>query len=306
MSETAERKHIVVLDDDAKLRLLIGEYLEAHDLRVSAVASGAELTRLLEREPADVVILDVMMPVEDGISVLKRLALKPDAPGILMLSAMASDVDRILGLELGADDYIAKPVNPRELLARVRAVLRRRGPDRSEQAAEDLIRFEGWLADPSSYSLHAPDGSPVDLTTNEFRLLLALMPSFTIGQSMSVFPVFEPSWASMEVATSSERCVARAICLCGAHESEPEPLAGMAHFPPDRASRHCRAAVADRGQFHRDIRWAAATARARTGKRPCRCAEGARSSGSAGRPDGPGNGGHGVCATARGKAPDRL
>ncbi|ODT91189.1 MAG: hypothetical protein ABS86_02885 [Sphingobium sp. SCN 64-10] len=175
MSETAERKHIVVLDDDAKLRLLIGEYLEAHDLRVSAVASGAELTRLLEREPADVVILDVMMPVEDGISVLKRLALKPDAPGILMLSAMASDVDRILGLELGADDYIAKPVNPRELLARVRAVLRRRGPDRSEQAVEDLIRFEGWLADPSSYSLHAPDGSPVDLTTNEFRLLLALL-----------------------------------------------------------------------------------------------------------------------------------
>jgi two-component system OmpR family response regulator len=146
--EDGVRKHVVVLDDDAKLRALILEYLEAHDLRVTAVASGAELTRLLERERVDALILDVMMPVEDGISVLKRLAQKGDAPAILMLSAMASDVDRIVGLELGADDYLAKPVNPRELLARVRAVLRRSGPagavaGRSTRRASPCARRAG-------------------------------------------------------------------------------------------------------------------------------------------------------------------
>lgn len=168
-------RHVVVLDDDAKLRLLIGEYLEAHDLRVSAVASGAELSRLLEREPVDILILDVMMPGEDGILVLKRLAQKPDAPSILMLSAMASDVDRIVGLELGADDYLAKPVNPRELLARVRAVLRRRVAEPVAAAADETIRVDAWQIDPASHVVRAPDGTVLDLTTTEFRMLLALV-----------------------------------------------------------------------------------------------------------------------------------
>ena len=174
MSDGDARKHVVVLDDDARLRLLICEYLEAHDLRVSAIATGGELSRLLEREHVDALILDVMMPVEDGISVLRRLAQKPDGPAILMLSAMASDVDRIVGLELGADDYLAKPVNPRELLARVRAVLRRRGPG-GVPADDAAIRFDGWDIDPASHVVRAPDGTRVDLTTNEFRLLLALV-----------------------------------------------------------------------------------------------------------------------------------
>jgi len=174
MSSGDTRKHVVVLDDDAKLRALIGEYLEAHDLKVSAVASGPELTRLLERESADILILDVMMPIEDGLSVLKRLADKPGAPAILMLSAMASEVDRIVGLELGADDYIAKPVNPRELLARVRAVLRRRAAGAAAETG-DLIRFDGWEIDTGSHEVRAPGGASLDLTTNEYRLLLALV-----------------------------------------------------------------------------------------------------------------------------------
>lgn len=168
------RRHVVVLDDDAKLRALICEYLEAHDLRVTAVASGAELTRLLERERVDALILDVMMPVEDGISVLKRLAQKGDAPAILMLSAMASDVDRIVGLELGADDYLAKPVNPRELLARVRAVLRRR-PAGATAGGDAVLRFDGWEVDTGGLTVRAPGGDALSLTTNEFRLLLALV-----------------------------------------------------------------------------------------------------------------------------------
>jgi two-component system OmpR family response regulator len=172
--EGGVRKHVVVLDDDAKLRALICEYLEAHDLRVTAVASGEALTRLLERERVDALILDVMMPVEDGISVLKRLAQKGDVPAILMLSAMASDVDRIVGLELGADDYLAKPVNPRELLARVRAVLRRSasGPVAGGDA---VLRFDGWEVDTGGLTLRAPGGEALSLTTNEFRLLLALV-----------------------------------------------------------------------------------------------------------------------------------
>jgi two-component system OmpR family response regulator len=170
------RKHVVVLDDDAKLRALILEYLEAHDLRVTAVASGAELTRLLDRERVDALILDVMMPVEDGISVLKRLAQKGDAPAILMLSAMASDVDRIVGLELGADDYLAKPVNPRELLARVRAVLRRSRTAGAAPAGGDaVLRFDGWEVDTGGLTVRAPGGEALSLTTNEFRLLLALV-----------------------------------------------------------------------------------------------------------------------------------
>lgn len=179
MEDAADRTHVVILDDDAKLRLLICEYLETHDFRVSTVGSGAELTRVLERERVDAIILDVMMPEEDGISVLKRLSPKPGGPAILMLSAMAADVDRILGLELGADDYLAKPVNPRELLARLRAVLRRRTPATAAGtgtgvADADCIRFDGWEIDPASHIVRAPDGVTVELTTNEFRLLLAL------------------------------------------------------------------------------------------------------------------------------------
>lgn len=173
-TEAEQRKHVVILDDDAKLRLLVSEYLEAHGLRVTMIATGAELTRLLQREPVDVVILDVMMPIEDGLSVLKRLAAPGDGPAVLMLSAMASDVDRILGLELGADDYLAKPVNPRELLARVRAVLRRRASAPAPRDSDPPLSFQGWEIDPGTHSVRTPDGVCVDLTTNEFRLLLAL------------------------------------------------------------------------------------------------------------------------------------
>ncbi|MCW2337174.1 two-component system OmpR family response regulator [Sphingobium sp. B2D3A] len=192
MNDSGERKHVVVLDDDAELRTLICEYLEAHELRVSAVGSGAELRLLLGTDRPDAIILDVMMPVEDGLSVLKDIAGKADRPAILMLSAMASDVDRILGLELGADDYIAKPVNPRELLARVRAVLRRRTAGRGPEEEEvEAIRFDGWVALPASYGLVSPGGTTVELTTNEYRLLLALLrrPGRVVSRDTLMFDV---------------------------------------------------------------------------------------------------------------------
>lgn len=174
-SETAARqKHVVILDDDAKLRVLASEYLEAHDLKVTSLASGAELRRLIEREPVDIVVLDVMLPGEDGLTILRRLAASPNPPAVLMLSAMASDYDRIVGLELGADDYIAKPVNPRELLARVRAVLRRQPAGTVTRVPEGVISCQGWEIDPIAHSARAPNGVMLDLTTGEFRLLLAL------------------------------------------------------------------------------------------------------------------------------------
>lgn len=173
MQQDREQKHIVVLDDDANLRLLIAEYLESHNLRVTLVASGAELDRVMDREHVDVLILDVMMPGEDGITVLKRLSAKKGAPAVLMLSAMASDVDRILGLEIGADDYIGKPANPRELLARVRAILRRQALDK-DALSEEQIAHQGWVIDPASHTVIPPDGQMIDLTKTEFRILLAL------------------------------------------------------------------------------------------------------------------------------------
>ena len=170
---TDERAHIVVLDDDGELRRLIADYLEQHGMRVTTAASGAEARQILMRDRAVVLVLDVMMPGEDGLSVLRSVAGKPGAPAVVMMSALGADTDRIVGLELGADDYIAKPVNPRELLARLRAVLRR-GSAQSDTAEDAVVAIGGWRIDPGAFSLTAPDGAAVELTSGEFRLLLAL------------------------------------------------------------------------------------------------------------------------------------
>jgi two-component system OmpR family response regulator len=179
--------HVAVLDDDAGLRALIGEYLERQGLQVTLVASGAELRKVLAAERIDALVLDLMMPGEDGLSILRDLAERPDAPVVLMLSAMAADVDRIVGLELGADDYLAKPVNPRELLARLRAVLRRRpAPQPTPPDADGRLRFAGWMLDPECYAVHDASGTEVRLTTGEFRLLhvLASRPGRVISRDM--------------------------------------------------------------------------------------------------------------------------
>ncbi|MEO1968567.1 MAG: response regulator transcription factor [Sphingomonadaceae bacterium] len=163
-------KHIVVLDDDIALRGLIADFLEQHGLRVTTVASGDEARVVLARDPAAALVLDVMMPGEDGLAILRSLADRPDTPAIIMMSAMGADSDRIIGLELGADDYLAKPVNPRELLARLKAVLRRARASQDH----DIVRVAGWCLDPSTFTLIAPDGQEPDLTGAEFRLAYAL------------------------------------------------------------------------------------------------------------------------------------
>lgn len=164
--------HIVVVDDHRDIRDLVAAYLSQHGFRVSVAESGAALRKVLERGAADLLILDIMMPGEDGLSVCRQIRSTGDLP-IIFLTAMADDTDRIIGLELGADDYLVKPFNPRELLARVRAVLRRTSsvaPSR-EVARDQVIDFHGWRLHVRRRELQSRDGLGVALSTAEFRLL---------------------------------------------------------------------------------------------------------------------------------------
>ena len=163
---------VVVVDDDPDLRSLIGGFLREHDFDVVTAADAAALDARLMESPVDLILLDVMMPGEDGLSVLRRIN-GPNRPGIIVLSAMGDDTDRIEGLERGADDYLAKPCNPRELLARVRAVLRRR--QEAQPAGTSNHRFGGWTLDIISRRLSHASAPATQLTDAEFRVLKALI-----------------------------------------------------------------------------------------------------------------------------------
>lgn len=163
---------ILIVDDDSALRALIGEFLQGHGYAVKEAGDVPAMRAVLASSLPDLIILDLMMPGEDGLAALRTLD-PTRRPPIIMLSAMGSDVDRIIGLELGADDYLPKPCNPRELLARVRAVLRRGAP--AEDAATFL--FAGWRLDTATRELTAPDGSPLALTSGELRMMEVLVRS---------------------------------------------------------------------------------------------------------------------------------
>jgi two-component system OmpR family response regulator len=160
---------ILVVDDDPGIREVLCDYLVQHGYDAVGAASAAEMDRALAHRAPDLIVLDLMMPGEDGLSVCRRLAGK--GPSIVMLSAMGEDTDRIIGLELGADDYLAKPCNPRELLARVRAVLRR--PREDEAAGGPSLTFAGWRLDLLRRELTRPNGRAVALSAGEFALLRA-------------------------------------------------------------------------------------------------------------------------------------
>jgi two-component system OmpR family response regulator len=170
---------ILIVDDDPGLRSLISSFLDKHGFCTDTAGDPLEMRHLLEQHRYDVIVLDVMMPREDGLSALRRLQ-KEDGPPVIMLSAVGSDVDRIVGLEMGAEDYLSKPCNPRELLARIRTVLRRNArlaaPEETEErAADGAIRFAGWRFDVTSRTLYDPDGKPIILSDGEFRLLRAFV-----------------------------------------------------------------------------------------------------------------------------------
>ncbi len=168
---------IVVLDDDARIRDLLRRYLSQEGFEVSVAEDAKALNRIMLRESMDLLILDLMMPGEDGLSICRRLRALNDRTPIIMLTAKSEDVDRIVGLEVGADDYLGKPFNPRELLARVHAVLRRRPPTEAPGAPSgenQQIHFGPFNFDMGARALTRGD-EDLPLTTGEFAMLKALV-----------------------------------------------------------------------------------------------------------------------------------
>ncbi len=174
--------HILIVDDDREIRTLIAEYLTRQGLRCTTAANGREMKEALSRHQVDLVVLDIMMPGEDGLTLCRNLraAGGPQAATpVLMLTARSEDMDRIIGLEMGADDYLPKPFVPRELLARIRAILRRtRALPRNlepDHGAGRILCFAGWQLDTVARHLIDPAGTVVSLTGAEFRLLGVLL-----------------------------------------------------------------------------------------------------------------------------------
>ena len=169
--------HILVVDDDREIRDLLAKFLERQGMRVTTARDAKEARKLWPLGRYHLVVLDLMLPGESGLDLARWIRGQGDTP-IVMLTAMAEETDRIVGLELGADDYLGKPFNPRELLARIRAVLRRAsgegGPGAKEPPAK-VIRFGGWLLEPARRRLLNPDGVEVPLTGGEYELLQVMV-----------------------------------------------------------------------------------------------------------------------------------
>ena len=168
---TNDTPSILIVEDDRQTRDLIARYLGEHSFSVSAVTNGKEMDRHLSQNRVDLIVLDLMLPGEAGLSLCRRLRMESTTP-IIILTAKGEDLDRILGLEMGADDYLPKPFNPRELLARINAVLRRQSSGLTAASATRL-KFQGWTIDLRLRELRDPEGAQVPLTSAEFDLLQA-------------------------------------------------------------------------------------------------------------------------------------
>jgi len=164
--------HILVVDDDAEIRSLLGDYLRKNGYKATAVADGKAMWAALSRGKVDLVVLDLMLPGEDGLTLCRRLRAESDTP-VVMLTARGEETDRIVGLEMGADDYLAKPFSPRELLARIRSVLRRARSLPANLRADDAraLRFAGWKLDVVARNLVSAEGVVAPLSGAEFQLL---------------------------------------------------------------------------------------------------------------------------------------
>ncbi len=179
---SASQDHILIVDDDRDIRTLLGDYLEKQGLRCSRAANGREMKEILNHHRIDLIVLDLMMPGEDGLTLCRNLRAggRNSATPVLMLTARGEDMDRIVGLEMGADDYVPKPFVPRELLARIRAILRRaralppnlEGPSESRGA---VLRFAQWRLDTVARHLIDDDDTVVPLSGAEYRLLAAFL-----------------------------------------------------------------------------------------------------------------------------------
>lgn len=167
--------HILVVDDDREIRELVARHLKKHGFRVDVASGGVEMKEAVLRSRLDLIILDRVMPGEDGLTLCRNLRASSNIP-VILLTLLGSDTDRIVGLEVGADDYLPKPFNPEELVARIRAVLRRAQalPTNKSAKIERVLSFAGWTLDCRARRLTSPDGVVVTLTDGEFELLRAL------------------------------------------------------------------------------------------------------------------------------------
>ncbi len=168
--------HILVVDDDPEIRLLLRQYLEKNGYQVTAVGEGGGMWMTLERSRVDLIVLDLMLPGVDGLELCRNLRARSKVP-VIMLTARGDEMDRVLGLEMGADDYLAKPFSARELLARIKVVLRRVRDLPVDPLAEspERLAFNGWTLDTRTQHLTSPDGLVVPLSQAEFRLLQTLL-----------------------------------------------------------------------------------------------------------------------------------
>jgi len=166
--------HILVVDDDREIRDLVSRYLRKNACRVTSAADGRAMREALQQSEIDLIVLDRVLPGEDGIALCRQLRLESKVP-VIMLTLLGAEADRIAGFETGADDYLVKPFSPQELLARIRAVLRRANdlPMRSALQRASTLRFAGWTLDRTKRRLKSPEGVAVTLTDGEFDLLVA-------------------------------------------------------------------------------------------------------------------------------------
>lgn len=166
---------ILVVDDDPGVREVLADFLRGHGYAVETAGDGRGMDAAMTGFAPDLIVLDLMMPGEDGLSICKRLSAEAGGPAVIMLSAMGEETDRIVGLELGADDYLPKPCSPRELLARTKAVLRRRREAPVAEAVSSCLEFDGWSLDLVRRELRSAAGVIVNLSGGEFHLLRVLV-----------------------------------------------------------------------------------------------------------------------------------
>jgi len=172
----AQTQHLLVVDDHREIRDLVSRFMTKHEFRVTTACDGKEMRKALADNAIDLIVLDLMLPGEDGLALCRDLRARSNVP-VIMLTAMGEETDRIIGLEMGADDYLAKPFNPRELLARIKAVIRRTQALPGEAPSPDhaIAQFENWRLDMRKRQLESPDSVVVPLSTGEFNLLVTFI-----------------------------------------------------------------------------------------------------------------------------------
>jgi DNA-binding response OmpR family regulator len=190
---------ILIVDDDSRLRRLLSRFLGREGFQVREAGDADEMRRSLSVRTVDLIVLDLMLPGEDGLSLARELRAASDVP-IVMLTGKGSTLDKVVGLEVGADDYVTKPFDERELLARIRTVLRRtarRNSARDEMPAARIARFRGWQVDLSAHEVIAPDGTRVAVTGNQFQLLVSMLarPHHVLTRQEILDLVFGRDWS---------------------------------------------------------------------------------------------------------------